>query len=689
VADTALLEVRNLSVTFPQRTGDVHAVRDVSYEVRSGEFLGIVGESGSGKSVSSLAIMGLLPDNAVIDGEILFEGRSLLKLGDRELSAIRGNDIAIIFQDPLSSLTPVYSIGDQVGEALRLHDRSLSHHAATARAVELLRIVGIPDPERRVRAFPHEFSGGMRQRAMIAMAIANNPKLIIADEPTTALDVTIQAQILEVLQEAKRITGAAVSLITHDLGVIAGHADRVAVMYAGKLVEVGTVDQVFAEPTMPYTVGLLRSVPNILTAGTERLVPLDGRPPSLANLPAGCPFAARCPVAIDLCRTVEPEFVKHGSDRLHLSACHRADEIEAGTLARAEIFPRPVSLAVSGNRDRSGEPILKVTNLSRSFSLNRGGVFRRSVGSVRAVDGVSFELQPGRTLGIVGESGCGKTTTILEIIELTRPQGGSIVFEGTDVSTLTTKSRRAMRSDIQLVFQDPSAAVDPRLPVGEVIAEPLLVQGTPKAERDARVADLLDLVGLDHSMADRYPHEFSGGQRQRIGIARALSTNPKMLILDEPVSALDVSIQAGVINLLQDLRDTLGLSLIFVAHDLAIVRQIADDVAVMYLGRIVEYGPIATVFGEPKHPYTQALMSAAPIPDPQVERTRNKVLLDGDLPSVYDEIFGCRFRTRCPLYLMLDPVARSRCEAEDPALIAHDDVEVACHFVDRNTIVVT
>jgi peptide/nickel transport system ATP-binding protein len=688
VASAPLLEVRNLSVTFPQRTGDVRAVRNISYEIHSGEFLGIVGESGSGKSVSSLAIMGLLPDTAQIEGEILFEGRSLLKLNDRELSDIRGNDIAIIFQDPLSSLTPVYTIGDQVGEALRLHDRSLSRLASVSRAVELLRLVGIPDPERRVKAFPHEFSGGMRQRAMIAMAIANNPKLIIADEPTTALDVTIQAQILEVLQEAKRITGAAVSLITHDLGVIAGHADRVGVMYAGKLVELGTVDQVFAEPTMPYTVGLLRSVPNILTAGTERLVPLDGRPPSLANLPPGCPFAARCPVAIAECSTVEPEFIAHGKDKLHLSACHRADEISDGTLERAQIFPRPIALASALAKDQSSEPILTVSDLARSFPLTRGGVFRRNVGSVHAVDGVSFELRPGRTLGIVGESGCGKTTTILEIMELTQPQQGRIVFEGVDVANLTPKARRSMRADIQLVFQDPSAAVDPRLPVGEVIAEPLLVQGIPKAERDARVADLLDLVGLDHSMADRYPHEFSGGQRQRIGIARALSTSPKVLVLDEPVSALDVSIQAGVINLLQDLRDTLGLSLIFVAHDLAIVRQIADDVAVMYLGRVVEYGPITTVFGEPKHPYTQALMSAAPIPDPQVERSRKKIILDGDLPSVSDEIVGCRFRTRCPLYPMLDAAAQSRCKTDDPALVSHGDVEVACHFVDLNTIVV-
>ncbi|HWM33231.1 MAG TPA: ABC transporter ATP-binding protein [Pseudolysinimonas sp.] len=687
-AGTPLLEVRNLSVTFPQASGDVRAVRDISYTISEGEFLGIVGESGSGKSVSSLAIMGLLPDNARVEGEILFQGRSLLRLDDRELSRIRGKELSIIFQDPLSALTPVYTIGDQIGEALRLHDRTLTRQAAETRAVELLRIVGIPDPVRRVKAFPHEFSGGMRQRAMIAMAIANNPRLIIADEPTTALDVTIQAQILEVLEEAKRITGAAVSLITHDLGVIAGHADRVAVMYAGKLVELGAVDDVFYEPTMPYTIGLLRSVPNIRTAGTERLVQLEGRPPSLAALPPGCPFAARCPVAIPRCSVDEPELVPHGTDLSHPSACHRADEIAAGTLPRPAIFPRPEPLPIADRAPVDDAVVLSVTDMVKHFPLTRGGVFRRRIGTVRAVDGVSFEIAAGRTLAIVGESGCGKTTTILELMELTAPQRGSIVVEGRDVATLTATQRRALRSDIQIVFQDPAAAVDPRLPVGEVIGEPLVAQRVPREVRDRRVAELLELVGLDAAMADRYPHEFSGGQRQRIGIARGLATDPRILVLDEPVSALDVSIQAGVINLLQDLRDALGLSLVFVAHDLAVVRQIADDVAVMYLGRIVEHGPIATVFDDPKHPYTQALMSAAPIPDPAAERERSRVLLDGDLPSPAQEITGCRFRTRCPLYKLLDEAAQARCIGEDPALQPKDGVSVACHHVERNTLVV-
>jgi peptide/nickel transport system ATP-binding protein len=686
-AGRPLLEVKNLSVTFPQRSGDVRAVRDISYTINEGEFLGIVGESGSGKSVSSLAIMGLLPDTAHIEGEILYNGAPLLTMNDRQLSRIRGSEIAMVFQDPLSALTPVYTVGDQIAEALRLHDRALSAQAASARAVELLKVVGIPDPTRRAQAFPHEFSGGMRQRAMIAMAIANDPRLIIADEPTTALDVTIQAQILEVLQKAKDLTGAAVSLITHDLGVVAGQADRVAVMYAGKLVEFGSVDQVFHEPTMPYTIGLLRSVPNIRTAGTTRLVPLEGRPPSLASLPPGCPFAARCPAAIDICRTEEPALVEHGGPDRHLSACHRAGEILDGTLTRAQIFPRPEALG-SRQIPADAEPVLVVNDLVKHFPLMKGGVFRRQVGVVRAVDGVSFTLKPGRTLAIVGESGCGKTTTILELMELVAPQSGSIRIVGQDVAKLNAHSRSRLRSEIQIVFQDPAAAVDPRLPIVDVVGEPLLAQGVPREKRTARVAELLDLVGLDSSMLDRYPHEFSGGQRQRIGIARGLATDPKILVLDEPVSALDVSIQAGVINLLQDLRDQLGLSLVFVAHDLAVVRQIADDVAVMYLGKIVEYGPIADVFDRPRHPYTQALMSAAPIPDPAIERTRERVLLQGDLPSPAERIDGCRFRTRCPLYKILGERERALCDAKDPDLVDHDGDLVACHHVDRNTLVV-
>jgi len=677
-----ILQVKDLTVTFPNATGGVRAVRGVNYEVNEGEFLGIVGESGSGKSVSSLAVMGLLPSSAQIDGEILYRGEPLLGRSDKHLSRLRGKDIAMIFQDPLSALTPVYTIGKQIEEALTLHNRGISQQAAEKRAIELLKIVGIPGAERRVKAFPHEFSGGMRQRAMIAIAIANDPTLIIADEPTTALDVTIQAQILEVLQKAKEVTGAAVVLITHDLGVVAGNVDRVAVMYAGKLVETGPVDELFETPRMPYTMGLLRSVPNMLRAGKDRLVPLEGRPPVLSELPQGCPFAPRCPAAQDICREQEPTLeVVVDTDR-HV-ACHRADEIAAGTLKSADIFPRPPHQPRAVT-DRTGqEPVVSAQGLVRHFPLTKGSVFRRQVGTVRAVDGVDFEIRPGETLGLVGESGSGKSTTALEIMELIKPQAGSLTVTGKDVGSLSKKQRLALREDVQIVFQDPMAAVDPRLPVGDIIGEPLTLKRVPKAERDRRVAEKLELVGLDPRMTDRYPHEFSGGQRQRIGVARALMTDPKLLVLDEPVSALDVSVQAGVINLLEDLRDQLGLSYLFVAHDLAIVREISDLIAVMYLGRIVEYGPVDEVFTSPRHPYTRALMSAVPVPDPKVERERNQIILKGDLPSPTEDIQGCSFASRCPLLPLLDEDRQSRCRAEDPTPGAHGASRVACHHVDQ------
>ncbi|MEO8749414.1 MAG: ABC transporter ATP-binding protein, partial [Allobranchiibius sp.] len=588
MTDSPLLEVDDLSVEFVQRGAPtVRAVRGISYQVHRGEFLGIVGESGSGKSVSSMAVMGLLPSTAQITGDIRYRGESLLHRSDKQLSKLRGNEIAMIFQDPLSALTPVYTVGNQISEALHLHDSGLSKKAAEARVVDLLKIVGIPAPERRSKAFPHEFSGGMRQRVMIAMAIANDPDLIIADEPTTALDVTIQAQILEVLQKAKDLTGAAVVLITHDLGVVAGNVDRVAVMYAGRLVETGTVDDVLTAPRMPYTMGLLRSVPNMQTAGHTRLVPMEGRPPSLADLPPGCPFAPRCPAVIDACLVEEPELLQIGSREV---ACIRADEFEEGSLGIADVFPTPAPVPFEEQAHVKGATVLSVKDLKRHFPLTTGVVFRKVIGSVKAVDGVSFELEEKQVLGLVGESGCGKSTTILEILELAKPQSGSIELNGVDVSTLNSSARLKLRGDIQVVFQDPMAAIDPRLSIEDIVSEPLSVRGASRAERSAKVEELLETVGLDPEMAGRYPHQFSGGQRQRIGIARALATDPKVLILDEPVSALDVSIQAGVINLLQDLKDSLGLSYLFVAHDLAMVRQIADLVAVMYLGRIVEYG---------------------------------------------------------------------------------------------------
>lgn len=693
VDEAPVLEVENLSVTFPQRkSAPVQAVRGVSYSVKKGEFLAIVGESGSGKSVSSTAVMGLLPSTAQISGDIRYKGESLIGKTDHQMSRLRGSNIAMVFQDPLSALNPVHPVGKQIVEALIIHDPKLSKEAAWERAVELLRIVGIPDPENRANAFPHEYSGGMRQRAMIAIAIANDPDLIIADEPTTALDVTIQAQIMELLRKAQEITGAAIVLITHDLGVVAGYADKVAVMYAGKLIETGSIDDIFYRPRMPYTIGLLRSVPNVVTAGKERLVPLEGRPPQLNALPKGCPFAQRCPIAVEACLEIEPDLQEvHGEvaaaesvvdSEGHFAACIRADEIESGALKAHEVFPRPEPVEIV---DRSGrEKVLEVTDLVKHFPLTKGAVFRRRVGTVRAVDGISFELQTGQTLGLVGESGCGKSTAVTQVMEMKKPQSGTITINGIDVESASPQQRREMRKDVQIVFQNPSAALDPRLPVLDIVGEPLTAHGVSAADREKRVGDMLELVGLDRSMASRYPHEFSGGQKQRIGIARALITDPKVLVLDEPVSALDVSIQAGVINLLEDLRDRLGLSYVFVAHDLAVVRQISDVIAVMYLGRIIEYGPVADVYENPKHPYTRALISAVPVPDPEVESARTQVLLEGDLPAPTQEFTGCAFVSRCPLYKLLDADAQAKCREVSPELRKVGESAAACHHTENS-----
>jgi peptide/nickel transport system ATP-binding protein len=675
-----VLSVADLAVSFPSEEGRVTAVRALSYQVSAGEVLGIVGESGSGKSVSSMAVMGLLPPQARITGSICFQGRELLGRSDTELSQIRGRGIAMIFQDPLSALTPVYTVGDQVAEALLVHG-TLSRRAADVRAVELLDLVGIPDAARRTRAFPHEFSGGMRQRVVIAMAIANDPDLIIADEPTTALDVTVQAQVLQVLATAREVTGAGIVLITHDLGVVAGFADRVQVMYAGRTVETGPVDDIFYRPRMPYTRGLLGSIPRVDTGQRLPLVPIEGQPPSLVGLPPGCPFAPRCPLVIDQCHTTEPDLAPISDT--HQCACHRAEDPRV--LGTERTNPSRNYNVLSPER---GAAVLQVDQLVRHYPVLKGTILRRQVGTVRAVDGISFDVHEQETLGLVGESGCGKTTTLMEILNLAAPSSGRIEVLGTDVSALDRRRRLQLRRDLQVVFQDPIASLDPRLPVFDVLAEPLSTHGVPAAEIRRRVPELLHLVGLRPEHVSRYPAEFSGGQRQRIGIARALALEPKMLVLDEPVSALDVSVQAGVINLLEELQARLGLAMLFVAHDLAVVRHIADRIAVMYLGKIVEIGPVDAVYNAPQHPYTQALLSAIPIPDPIKERARERILLTGDLPSPADVPSGCRFRTRCFRYAALAPELRSRCEQEEPAREQRGPAEheAACHYATAHAV---
>lgn len=694
-----LLEVTDLKVSFPSEDGRVNAVRGVNLSVARGEVLALVGESGSGKSVTSTAVMGLLDESAEVTGSVRLHGTELLGRPDGYMSRIRGSQVAMVFQDPLSALTPVYTVGAQIVEALRIHQPEMSEADAHKRAVELLDLVGIPNPQVRAKAYPHEFSGGMRQRAVIAIAIANDPDLIIADEPTTALDVTIQAQILDVLRTAQKETGAGVIMITHDLGVVAGMADRVAVMYAGRIVETGDVDDIFYRSRMPYTIGLLGSLPRLDARKDSALATLEGNPPSLLELPRGCPFIPRCPMAQAECAQGEPQLAlverggaegQEAGSGSQYSACHRRDEIERDQLDYSHIYPVPaLKTPETMSLPHAERPeVLRVADLVKEFPLMKGAVFKRRVGTVHAVDGVSFDVRRGETLALVGESGCGKTTTLMEVLSLQGPQEGTIVVLGKDTADLGRAQRRQVRRDLQIVFQDPMASLDPRLPIFDIIAEPLRANGWKKTDIGPRIEELMELVGLEPSHANRYPRNFSGGQRQRIGIARALALEPSLLVLDEPVSALDVSIQAGVINLLDELRATMGLSYLFVAHDLSVVRHIADRVAVMYLGRIVEIGDVDTIFEAPAHPYTQALLSAIPIPDPAKERGRSRIVLEGDMPSPANPPSGCRFRTRCPKFASgLTDDERSACLGAMPEFRSQgEDHDVACYYPERTAV---
>jgi peptide/nickel transport system ATP-binding protein len=653
-----ILSIENLHVHFATSRGLVRAVEGVSYQVRRGEVLAVVGESGCGKSVSALAIMRLLarPAGRVAAGRVMFDGRDLLTLSDEDMRRVRGREIGMIFQEPMTSLNPVLPIGQQIAEPLLIH-LGMSEEQAKVRAIELLRMVGITDPERRLNQYPHHFSGGMRQRVMIAIGLACNPKLLIADEPTTALDVTIQAQILELMRDLSQRLDVALMIITHNLGVVARYADRVNVMYAARVAEQGTSDDIFLRPRHPYAMGLMRSVPRLDRPRGVRLETIEGLPPNLLDPPTGCRFAPRCQFRVDVCAQ-EPELLE--TEAGHRAACHRAVEFASGQLVPPSVEP------LAGMRDAlaQGEvaPILAVDHLKKYFPIARStGLFARATAEVRAVNDIGFTIRPGETLGLVGESGCGKTTVGRLILRLETPTEGMIRFEGTDIAGHDADALRAMRRRIQAIFQDPYSSLNPRMTVGQIIAEPLHVYRmvpNARAARD-RVAELLSQVGLFAYMAERYPHEMSGGQRQRVGIARALAMEPSFIVCDEPVSALDVSIQGQIINLLEDLQQRLGLTYLFIAHDLAVVRHISNRVAVMYLGRIMELADRDTIYATPLHPYTRALLDAAPVPDPAVERQRAPRALKGEIPSPLSPPSGCVFHTRCPL-------ASEECRQEVP-----------------------
>ena len=650
------------------------AVRGIDFEVAANEVLGIVGESGSGKSVTSLAISGLLPPEAQVEGSIELDGVEITTLDAEALRQMRGRDVGMVFQDPTTTLNPVFPIGRQVIEGQVAHGQ-VAASQANARAVELLREVDIPDPEGRAQQYPHQFSGGMRQRAVIAMAMSGRPRLIIADEPTTALDVTVQAQVLAVLARRQKETGAAVILITHDLGVVAEVADRVAVMYGGRIVESGPVGEIFKRPRHPYTVGLLRSIPRI-DGADARLIPIIGQPPTPARLPSGCTFHPRCAIGRERtpCQQQDPALRvvadAAGSEAAgsHSSACHFPEEVGA-------LLAGPAAAASAGARaPKTSAPLLEVRNLQVFFPV-KSSLLRRRIGWVRAVDGVNLSVRAGETVGLVGESGCGKTTTGRAIMGLVPKHGGSVVFDGQDITNLPRDAMRKVRRNMQYIFQDPYSSLNPIKTVGEIVAEPLRIHGLYDSLGGARwITELFDLVGLSPTMVNRYPREFSGGQRQRIGIARALALKPRLLILDEPVAALDVSIQAQVVNLLQDLQRELQLAYLFIAHDLSVVRHISDRVTVMYLGRVVEESAAADLYGSPVHPYTQSLMSAVPVPDPDARRQRRRIILEGDIPNPAKPPSGCHFHPRC--FRASDLCSRQSPEYRSyPGLPTH----VACH----------
>jgi peptide/nickel transport system ATP-binding protein len=664
-----LLRVSDLEIEY-QIPGQVsRAVRGIDFQIAAGQSFALVGESGCGKTSTAKALIGLLPTNAgcTARGRVLFEGRDLMSVNTAGLRQLCGNRIGFVPSDPLSSLNPMMTVGNQITEVLNTH-LGLGRTASTNRAIELLDMVGIPSPGKRVSEYPHRFSGGMRQRVMIAIAIACGPSLLILDEPTTALDVTIQAQILELLAGLQEASRMAILLISHDLGVVSSLADEAAVMYAGRIVERASVAELFPAPRHPYTYGLINSLPARALAASASLNPIPGSPPDLSAVDSGCAFKPRCRYAIDHCGTERPRLEKTQASSSHCVACFVAPVIN-------EVPPQPPlaqRAASEGTRT-----VLELNDLKVSFPIRSGLLRKKEV--VRALDGVTLRLRRGETVGVVGESGSGKSTLARAALLAQRLHGGSVTLNGDRIDQLTGREQRIRRRHIQLVFQDATASLDPRIRVGDAIAEPLQIEGKlGRTEIAQRVDHLLGEVRLDVRFARRYPHELSGGQRQRVGIARALATDPMILVCDEPTSSLDVSVQAQVVNLLRRLQSERSLSIVFISHDISLVRHLSDRIAVMYLGRIVEEGAAGKVCENPTHPYTAALLSS--MLDPLEETGVPRIRLSGEIAST-GTITGCRFRTRCWLYQQLK--RPDRCVQVDPALtgaLHEPDQRSACHF---------
>lgn len=668
--NTPLLQIKDLHTDIEIRNGVVRALSGVDLHVNPGETLGIVGESGSGKTMTALSLMGLLPQGGkVSSGSIILDGQDLTKMPLHMKRKMRGTKVGMIFQDPLTSLNPTMKIGLQVCEPLRVHEK-LSKREALARAVEILKRVGMPRPEVVINNYPHQLSGGMRQRVMIAMALVCKPRILIADEPTTALDVTTQMQILDLIDELRDEYKMGVILITHDLGVVAGHTDRVAVMYAGRIVETAPTKTLFTEPKHRYTSSLMAALPERALAAGTKLFSIPGAPPSLTNLPKGCRFAARCLWATDECRADYPSL---SGDENHTFSCfHPVQEgDESPAVLQAMMDSGKAEDAVDATGQISHEVLLDVKEASRVYESAGSGFFKRDKGVVSAVDRVSITVNKGETYGLVGESGCGKSTVGRLIAGLERPSGGAIELDGRDLATLKGRDAVRIHRDVQMMFQDSYAAMDPRMRIDQILAEPMSIQKTGNARQIAgRIMEILEQVGLTEEILDRYPHEFSGGQLQRIGFARSLTLAPDLIVADEPVSALDVSVQAQVLNLMKDLQQELGLSYLFISHDLAVVQYMADRIGVMYLGRIVEEGPAHEVVKNPKHPYTKALIDSIPVPDPEFQHDESAIKLTGEPPSAVNPPKGCRFRPRCPF-------AGEECKVQP--MLTDETHRVACH----------
>jgi peptide/nickel transport system ATP-binding protein len=649
-------------------------VRGVSFELAQGETLAIVGESGCGKSASVLSLTRLLPASARVSGSIRFLGDDLMRMTEEELREIRGRQISMVFQDPMSSLNPVRTIGVQMEEMLRVH-LGMTQRKARARSIELLASVGIPSPSRQMGVYPHQLSGGMRQRVMIAMALSCEPKIVVADEPTTALDVSIQAQILELLRKITEVSRTSLLMISHDLSVVAGLADRIAVMYAGEIVETGPTTRVYAHPCHPYTLGLLACIPRLDAPRTATLRSIEGGLPDPHTRTPGCPFAPRCAFVMNRCHVDAPVLEEKAPGQ---SAACWAD--------LSEVTPSEVVSAPATDFDQpraaDGEALVSIADLFVHFPFGAWVPFRpRPV--LRAVDGVTVDVQRGGTLGIVGESGCGKSTTGRAMLRLVEPTSGHIRFDGHDVAHIGADELRALRPRMQMVFQDPYSSLNPRLSVADAVAEPLVVHhAAAHGALGPRITELLEMVGLSAHLASRYPHQLSGGQRQRVSIARALALRPSLIVADEPTSALDVSIRAQILNLMRQLQDEHKLTYVFISHDLSIVRHMSTRVAVMYLGKIVEIADRDTLYANPQHPYTQALLATVPVPDPEVERGRRRAPIKGDVPNPANPPRGCRFNTRCPH-------AFDRCFQEEPELADLGRAHRAACFLAKPEVVAT